>query len=464
MTFDAMVRQMPYTSEYPYSTVALVQDEIGGQTYEASGVLISPDELLTASHVVYEAGVGTASSVLVAPGYNQGSEPYGVLEGTNFHYNAVNDANDLIGLADSQSDYAVIHLSRPVAAGTMQLGVNVPGGYVNVSGYPASAAGAQTTINEIVSKDPTYSLFDGVDTGSGSSGSPLWYDQNGAATVIGVVSSGDGTNGYDSQITSAAASLIRGWVNADDFPSPLIDVPYYLLNNPDVENAGVSAVAHYNGSGWHEGRDPDPLFSTNGYLDTNTDVARAGVNPVQHYDQSGWKEGRDPSAEFSTILYEQRNPDVAAAGIDPLSHYLSFGEAEGRTALPAIGHGDEIGDFDPHYYLLANPDVARAAMASGNPDAFAYQHYSTLGWHEGRNPDAYFNTDYYLAQNPDVAAAGVDPLTHYEASGWHEGRNPSAAFSTHGYETANPDVAAAGVDPLQHFLAFGAWEGRNPVA
>ncbi|MDX7952821.1 trypsin-like peptidase domain-containing protein [Lichenihabitans sp. Uapishka_5] len=363
---------MSSTADYPYGTIALVQDTIGGQTFEASGVLISPDELLTASHVVYTEGVGTATSIYVAPGYNNGSEPYGVVTGTSFHYNAVSDANDLISLASSQSDYAVIHLSRPVSAGTMQLASDVNGGPVNVTGYPGTGGGAQVTISETVTKDPNYSLLDGVDTAPGSSGSPLWQEQNGLARVIGLVSSGDGTNGYSTQITAAAAAQIRSWVYQDDFPSPLIDVPYYLQANQDVEAAGASAVTHYNNSGWHEGRNPDPLFSTNGYLDTNPDVASAGVNPVTHYDQTGWREGRDPSADFSTALYELRNPDVAAAGVDPLLHY------------------------------------------------------EASGWHEGRDPSAAFSTTGYEAANGDVAAAGVDPLQHFLVSGAWEGRNPVA--------------------------------------
>lgn len=454
---------MPDTKIYPYSSVALVEDVIGGQTYEASGVLISPDELLTASHVVYAAGVGTASSIVVAPGYDQGSASFGVLAGTGIHYNAVDDADDLISLADSQYDYAVIHLDRPVGAGTMRLGADFHGGTVNVTGYPGTAAGRQTTVSDVVRQDPQLSVLDGIDTGAGSSGSPLWQDRGGAAFVLGVVSSGDGSTGYDVQLTTAAVREIRGWVNQDDYPAPLIDAPYYLLANPDVEKAGVSALGHYDANGWREGRDPDPLFSTRSYEANNPDIAVAGSNPAQHYDQFGWKEGRDPSAAFSTALYELHNPDVAAANVDPLSHYLEDGQNEGRTALPAIGHGDEIGAFDPHYYLLANPDVAAAAYRSGNPDQFAFNHYEQYGWHEGRDPDAFFDTNQYLSQNPDVARAGIDPLTHYETSGWREGRNPSSAFSTSGYEAANPDVAAAGVDPLQHFLASGAWEGRLPV-
>ena len=242
---------------------------------------------------------------------------------------------------------------------------------------------------------------------------------------------------------------------------PLIDAISYLGNNPDVVAARADPQVHYDTYGWHEGRDPDALFSTNGYLNDNPDVKASGMNPLAHYEQYGWKEGRDPSAAFSTQLYLLDNPDVAAFGMDPLQHYVEYGQFEGRTALPAIGHGGEVGDFDPHYYLLANPDVAAAADTTSDPNQFAYQHFETFGWHEGRNPDAYFDTKAYLAGNKDVAASGMNPLTHYEQFGWHEGRDPSAAFDTAGYLAANPDVKAAGIDPLQHFLTYGAWEGRS---
>ena len=67
--------------------------------------------------------------------------------------------------------------------------------------------------------------------------------------------------------------------------------------------------------------------------------------------------------------------------------------------------------------------------------------------------------EYYLAHNPDVAAAGVDPLAHFDTFGWHEGRNPNAFFDTAGYLAHYADVAAAGVNPLQHYEAVRL-EGR----
>ncbi len=205
-------------------------------------------------------------------------------------------------------------------------------------------------------------------------------------------------------------------------------------------------------------------FAGSGYLAVNGDVAKAGLDALTHYHQFGWKEGRDPSATFDTHLYLMHNPDVKAAGIDPFEHYLQSGQAEGRQSYAAIGAASSIthGSFDPEYYLLANPDVAKAAsVVGGDSLAFAYQHYATNGWQEHRNGDAYFDAAYYLAQNPDVAASHVDPLAHYDNFGWKEGRNPSAGFNTKAYLAANPDVAAAHIDPLTHYLQHGADEGRH---
>jgi beta-glucanase (GH16 family) len=210
--------------------------------------------------------------------------------------------------------------------------------------------------------------------------------------------------------------------------------------------------------------DESASFSSSGYLAVNGDVAKSGIDALTHYEQYGWKEGRDPSADFDTHLYLVHNPDVQAAGLDPLMHFLQYGQFEGRQSYAAIGAASSIthGSFDPEYYLLANPDVAKAATAAGgDPFAFAYQHYTTSGWQEHRNGDAYFNAAYYLAQNPDVAASHMDPLAHYDTFGWKEGRNPSASFNTSAYLAANPDVAAAHIDPLTHYLQYGANEGRH---
>jgi Ca2+-binding RTX toxin-like protein/ABC-type uncharacterized transport system ATPase subunit len=99
-----------------------------------------------------------------------------------------------------------------------------------------------------------------------------------------------------------------------------------------------------------------------------------------------------------------------------------------------------------------------------NAHVDADTHYDQFGWHEGRDPSAFFSTSFYLSLNQDVRAAAVNPLTHYEQSGWSGGEIPSTAFDGAKYLQDNPDVAAAHVDPLEHFLQNGAQEGRQPFA
>jgi hypothetical protein len=99
-----------------------------------------------------------------------------------------------------------------------------------------------------------------------------------------------------------------------------------------------------------------------------------------------------------------------------------------------------------------------------NAHVDADAHYHGPGWHEGRDPNAFFSTMIYLSANSDVKAAGVDPLSHFDQSGWKEGRVPSINFDPAQYLAANPDVKAANIDPLAHFLGNGAGEGRLPFA
>ena len=112
---------------------------------------------------------------------------------------------------------------------------------------------------------------------------------------------------------------------------------------------------------------------------------------------------------------------------------------------------------DDLYYYSQNHDV----WLSG---ADAATHYHAVGWHEGRDPNAFFSTSTYLSLHPAVKAAGLDPLRQFDQNGWQAGNDPSVAFDTNAYLAANPDIKAAGVDPLAQLLLDGAQEGRQPIA
>jgi V8-like Glu-specific endopeptidase len=206
-------------STYPYNTIVYITDTIGGHPWQGSGVLISPDEVLTVSHLVYIQGEGTATNILVKPGYEQGSSPYGSAMGSYIHYFPVEDANQSISNPQSQIDYAVIHLSTQfTSVGYMGIQPNFGGGAVNITGYPHSAGGVQVQSVQNVTQDPNYTLLDGTALGEGASGGPVWIETANGPEVVGLVSSesNSSTKGYNTQITTTVFNQIQAWMQQDD--------------------------------------------------------------------------------------------------------------------------------------------------------------------------------------------------------------------------------------------------------
>jgi len=156
---------------------------------------------------------------------------------------------------------------------------------------------------------------------------------------------------------------------------------------------------------------------------------------------------------FTEARVDVMGETLVLTGPDGQHHDLN-GIGTLRFTDGTIQQNDGHGVVDDAWYLSHNLDVWQAGMDADT-------HYATYGWHEGRDPNAYFSTGSYLGVNPDVAAAGLDPLEHYVRYGEHEGRNASPNFSGDAYLALNPDVAAAGANALEHYLAFGRGEGRS---
>lgn len=188
-----------------------------GNAGDGSGVLISADEVLTASHVVWDSRpryiMETAATVDIG-----GHRFNGVVT----HYHQIVD-DPGIALEQSQSDYALIHLERPVIGITPWAVNDGSFGYgsVTISGYPASAGGQRVDLALYSSWDIAYpGLMDARSIGAGSSGGPMWFDGKSGPEVVGIASSGwtDGP-GYYARMTTSAADEVRGWI-AVDHPAP----------------------------------------------------------------------------------------------------------------------------------------------------------------------------------------------------------------------------------------------------
>ena len=361
----------------PFNTVVQVKTvSASGVAMTGAGVLIAPDEVLTAADLVWQQGTGIASSVAVDPQRN-GSASLGTLQPDHFRFFTVGAPSQL----NSQSDFALLHLAAPVpgidatqimpmVASLTAFGNSQQNSHI--TGYPVSRGG--DTMNDL-SVTPVADHFSmtahfsnqpwGIEPGY--TGAPLWAAVGrlgffGTNEIIGVETPG----GFAAALGQSTIQTLNSWMALDHSgaaqpsggiavaPPPLlriidsdkgapgvdpreavlVDKFSYLANRPDVAAAGIDPALHFATVGWREGTKPDPLFDPTYYLQHNPDVAAAGIDPLLHYATVGWHEGRDPSADFSTSFYLAANLGVAGSGIDPLEHYLTLGVASGFKIAP----------------------------------------------------------------------------------------------------------------------------------
>jgi V8-like Glu-specific endopeptidase len=209
------------STTFPYDAVVYVTDTLGDETWQGSGVLIAPNEVLTVAHLVYSSSYGLASNIEVTPGYDAGAAPFGTATATSVNFMQIVDPNDTITEEQSQNDYALIRLSTSFSSiGNMVLDPNFTGGSVNASGYPGQDGGVLDNSQQMVTLNPAYTLLDGTSIGPGSSGGPVWVvGSNGQPEVVGLVSSGEGGvggPGFFNQITTATVDKIDAWITQDE--------------------------------------------------------------------------------------------------------------------------------------------------------------------------------------------------------------------------------------------------------
>jgi V8-like Glu-specific endopeptidase len=484
MSFDS--------SSYPYDTVVYITDVIDGQVWQGSGVLISPDEVLTASHVVYNSTYGMASNIQVTPAYNNGSADFGTEAGVYAHYSGIQDPNDTISNQQSQFDYAVIHLEQPFTnLGAMALEANFQGGWVNVTGYPAVANGAMESSSQYVTVDPAYSLLDGTTIGKGSSGGPVWISGSGGEPyIVGLVSSADGSAGYFTQITTSAFNQIEAWVAQDDSPDGpannlqsdvhpnnlalsgsvtgahnFIDILNFVASYGDLINAfGTNQQAAQN---WFNTQEPieqrvetfDGLDYIASYGDLINAFGSAGSmqavldDGATHFIDHGYQEGR--TTTFNGLDYIASYGDLInafGANADAGAyHYIEHGASEGRTST-----------FDGLDYIASYGDLINAFGANEQAGA---AHFIGYGYKEGRTT-TFNGLDYVASYGDLIQAFGANNdagATHYIDHGYKEGR--TTTFDGLDYIANYTDLMTAfGADEqagATHYIDHGFSEHRS---
>lgn len=186
---------------YPWRTVVLVEARFGAEWYSGSGVLVGRNDVLTASHIIYDPLFGLADEVIVYPSYNPNQNNIG-FNGVFFDYYDSFDPdgdgritagdNQLGTLAGTELDIALITLDTAAGDqfGWMGIDYALNQGVMNVTGYPGLA-------NDFMYNDIAYAFDDDIDyfvhlenfiISPGNSGGPIWYDDGAGPYVVGVVS------------------------------------------------------------------------------------------------------------------------------------------------------------------------------------------------------------------------------------------------------------------------------------
>ncbi|WP_158928815.1 hypothetical protein [Acidisphaera sp. S103] len=152
------------------------------------------------------------------------------------------------------------------------------------------------------------------------------------------------------------------------------------------------------------GRRPHPVFDPAWYRSVY-DVPAEWI-ALGHYLANRGSGLVVPNAGLFAVPWMVPYRDDPAIGVDPVAHYLDDVAADGLEAFPDPGVVRGSGLVDENFYLIHGTDVLQANLDPSD-------HYCRYGWRENRRPNIYFDPDWYLLTNPEVARLGVNPLVHY---------------------------------------------------
>lgn len=203
-------------TQYPYSTAVFIRATFAnGQVFTASGAVVGRNDILTATHVVYDPDLGGYATKLefyIGADYNFQTRRFDstpLISLTDAKWQALaypsqsfqDSSNGTMTLAESQYDVALIGLN--VAVGDKVGYMSLAPGYdqnqwATTIGYPGGSTGLMQG-SAYIHHDSRYSTYtaysrEGSDIlGSGSSGGPLYVTDSTGAHVIGVKSTGSTT-------------------------------------------------------------------------------------------------------------------------------------------------------------------------------------------------------------------------------------------------------------------------------
>jgi len=212
--------QITNTADYPWRVHAsLLITARDGSRWIGTGWFIGPHTLATAGHVVHikNSGVpgrdGWVQSILVMPGRNGSTLPFGSVLTSNFR-----SVQGWTTSGDPEYDYGAIILPTNLGSTTGWFGfgaytdATLLASSVNVSGYPGDKpAGTQWYHwNKVDSVGPR-KVFYQVDTFGGQSGSAVYRIDNGGRYGVAVHAYGGSASNSGTRITQSVFDNFVAW-------------------------------------------------------------------------------------------------------------------------------------------------------------------------------------------------------------------------------------------------------------
>ncbi len=174
------------TTTFPYRAVVQIRMKFNGRADGCTGWLYDDNYVATAGHCILSRAGYWATDIVVAPGRNGSSLPYGTCGSVNIF---VSD----LWLRDRSDnyDYGAIRLNCTVGNQTGTFGLNYSAGsWVNTSttllAYHGDKDGHTTQWSTVkpITGDTGYLLFYQHDTAGGASGAPVFFYQSGCGPCV----------------------------------------------------------------------------------------------------------------------------------------------------------------------------------------------------------------------------------------------------------------------------------------
>ncbi len=207
-------------AKWPNSVHGVVSFKFNGAVHWGTGTMIGPNVVLTAGHNLYSHKYKAyAENPQFLPGMNGCVLPFGLIEVEQYYVSPRY-------IKDEKEDYGILILKEPIGEETGYFGLaclapeEIKSKQINVTGYPGDKVASQPNIYEMWGMEGEASHIDEsqnyihylIDTGTGQSGSGVWYQEEENYYVCGVHVSGTHFVNTATLLTRTMYQQIHMWL------------------------------------------------------------------------------------------------------------------------------------------------------------------------------------------------------------------------------------------------------------